>query len=89
MISIADVKQKDRVIDELVRFTRKVLTEPDICSTAKEIARKHMGEEQALQLIADELNDRTSIHIGLEMSEADQLFIELLLEVVKDEQALY
>ena len=89
MISIADVKQKDRVIDELVRFTRKVLTEPDICSTAKEIARKHMGEEQALQLIAYELNDRTSIHIGLEMSEADQLFIELLLEVVKDEQALY
>jgi hypothetical protein len=89
MVSISDVKQKDRVIEELMRFTRKVLMEPEICSTAKEIARKHMGQENAVQLIADELNATTSVHIGLERSEADELFIELLIEVVKDEQALY
>lgn len=89
MISIAEVKQKDRVIEELIRFTRKVLSDPEICSSAKAIARKHMEQENASQLIADELNDTTSIHIGLEMSEADQLFIEILKDVVKDEQALY
>ena len=48
-----------------------------------------MGKENALQLIADELNGQTSVHIGLERSEADELFLELLIDVVKDEQALY
>jgi hypothetical protein len=89
MTSISDIKHKERVIDELMRFTRKVLAEPEICTVAKEIARRNMGKENALQLIADELNDQTSVHIGLERSEADELFLELLIDVVKDEQALY
>jgi len=89
MLDISDIKNKERVIEELMRFTRKVLAEPQICDEAKAIARKHMKAEQANQLIAEELSGSTSVRIPLEHSEADTLFLELLKDVVRDENALY
>lgn len=89
MPSISDIKHKERVIEELLRFTRKVLTEPEICDKAKAIARKHLNADQANRLIAEELSGSTSVRIPLEHSEADELFLELLKDVVRDEQALY
>lgn len=89
MQNISDIKNKERVIQELVRFTRKVLAEPQICDQAKAIARKHMKSDNANQLIAEELSGTTSVRIPLEHSEADTLFLELLKDVVRDESALY
>lgn len=89
MQNVSDIKNKERVIEELLRFTRKVLADPSICEQAKAIARKHMKAEHSNQLIADELSSTTSVRIPLEHSEADTLFLELLKDVVADETALY
>lgn len=88
-MSISEIKNKERVINELLRFIRKVLDEPEICAAAKEIARKHGGKADAAQLIAEELSATTNVNIPIEHSDADRLFLEVLQEVVKDEKALY
>lgn len=88
-MSISEIKNKERVINELLLFIRKVLVEPEIFETAKEIARKHLSEKDAMQLIAEELSATTNVKIPIEHSVADELFLELLIEVVKDEKALY
>ncbi|MGB1236942.1 MAG: hypothetical protein ACPG4U_01955 [Pseudomonadales bacterium] len=85
----ADVINKERAISELSLFIRKVFAEPDICNVAKDIARKHLGQENALVLIADELSATTNVKIPVEHSEADTLFLELLVDIVRDETALY
>lgn len=85
----ANVINKERVINELLLFIRKVFSEPEICSIAKEIARKHIKSPNAAMLIAEELSATTNVKIPLEHSEADDLFLELLIELVKDETALY
>jgi len=88
-MSIAEIKNKERVINELTSFIRKVLVEPEICSTALDIAREHLNDENAEIVIADKLSASTNIKIPVEHSEADRLFLELLIEVIKDEKALY
>ena len=88
-MSISEIKNKERVINELTTFIKKVLVEPDICVKAMEIAREHLNDEHAHTVIADQLSGTTNIKIPLEHSEADTLFLEALIEVVKDEQALY
>lgn len=88
-MSIAEIKNKERVINELLRFIRKVLVEPDISEKALEIARKHFNEENAEILIAEELTSTTNVKIPIEHSDADRLFLELLVDVVRDEKALY
>lgn len=85
----ANVINKERVINELLLFIRKVFSEPEICTIAKEIARKHIKSPNAAMLIAEELSATTNVKIPLEHSEADDLFLELLVELVKDETALY
>jgi len=88
-MSIAEIKNKERVINELMSFIRKVLVEPDINEKALQIAREHINDENAAQVIADKLSATTNIKIPLEHSEADRLFLEVLIDVIKDEQALY
>lgn len=88
-MSIAEIKNKERVINELTSFIRKVLVEPEICGTALDIAREHLNDENAEIVIADKLSASTNIKIPVEHSEADRLFLELLIEVIKDEKALY
>ncbi len=88
-MSIAEIKNKERVINELTSFIRKVLVEPEICGTALAIAREHLNDENAEIVIADKLSASTNIKIPVEHSEADRLFLELLIDVIKDEKALY
>lgn len=88
-MSVAEIKNKERVINELMSFIRKVLVEPEICETALSIAREHLNDENAEIVIADKLSASTNIKIPVEHSEADKLFLEVLIDVIKDEQALY
>lgn len=85
----ADVINKERAIGELTLFIRKIFAEPDICEIAKTIARKHLNEVNAHMLIAEELSSTTNVKIPIEHSEADTLFLNLLIDIVKDESALY
>ena len=88
-MSVAEIKNKDRVINELMLFIRKVLAEPEISEKAIEIARKHINEPNADMLIADELSSTTNVKIPIEHSDADSLFLQVLKDVVRDETALY
>ncbi|KAA0874288.1 hypothetical protein [Nitrincola tapanii] len=89
MNNISEIKNKERVINELMRFIRKVLADPQICPVALEVARKHIDSKNADVLIADELSSLTSVKIPVEFSDADKLFLQVLKDVVRDEQALY
>jgi hypothetical protein len=89
MSNITEIKNKERVINELMRFIRKVLADPSICEVALSVARKHIDKKDADQLIAEELSSLTSVKIPIEFNEADKLFLHVLKEVVRDEQALY
>ncbi|WP_286240285.1 hypothetical protein [Neptuniibacter halophilus] len=88
-MSVAEIKNKERVINELMSFIRKVLVEPEICEKALQIAREHLNDENAAVVIADELSSTTNIKIPVEHSDADKLFLEVLIDVIKDEKALY
>lgn len=88
-MKLSEIKNQERVIDELMRFIRKVLSEPEICDTAKEIARKYINEKDSDRLIAEELSATTNVKIPVEHSDADRLFIEVLKDVIRDEKALY
>ncbi len=88
-MKVSEIKNKDRVINELLLFIRKVLVEPDINTRALEIARKHINDKNADVLIADELSATTNVKIPVEHSDADKLFLKLLRDVVRDEKALY
>ncbi|WP_151705138.1 hypothetical protein [Nitrincola alkalilacustris] len=88
-MSISEIKNKERVINELMRFIRKVLADPKLCEQALMIARKHIDKKDADMLIADELSTTTSVKIPIEFSDADRLFLHVLKEAVRDEQALY
>ncbi|MBB3232241.1 hypothetical protein [Halomonas stenophila] len=87
--------QKTRVINELRSFIKKLLQDPKILEQSLVIARQRLGDgDQAdvMARIANEISDTTSVHIPedpAEHSEADRLFLELLKEVVREEQALY
>ncbi|UYG09333.1 hypothetical protein [Halomonas sp. M4R1S46] len=87
--------QKTRVINELRSFIKKLLQDPKILEQSLVIARRRLGDgDQAdvMARIANEISDTTSVHIPedpAEHSEADRLFLELLKEVVREEQALY
>jgi hypothetical protein len=88
-MNVSEIKNKDRVINELLLFIRKVLVEPDINTKALDIARKYIDEKNADVLIADELSSTTNVKIPVEHSDADKLFLKLLRDVVRDEKALY
>jgi len=85
----ADVINKERAINEMALLIRKVFSEPEICSLALAIATKHYNDSNAHVLIADELSATTNIKIPVEHSEADSIFIDLLIDMAKDANALY
>ncbi|MCW8887288.1 MAG: hypothetical protein OQK12_18850 [Motiliproteus sp.] len=84
-----EVRNRERTIEELRMFIKKVLVEPEIIGTSLEITRELIDDENADQLIGERLSASTNVKIPVEHSEADTLFIELLKEVVRDEHALY
>nr|WP_297459339.1 hypothetical protein [uncultured Halomonas sp.] len=92
--------QKERVINELRGFIKKLLQDPRILELSLTIARRiykeneqtGQSERQVMARIANEISETTSVHIPEdpdEHSEADKLFLEVLKEVVGEEQALY
>ena len=88
-MSSIDIRNRDRIIEELRIFIRKILVEPEIIPHSMTVARELIDHEDADKLIAERISDTTNVKIPAEHSDADKLFLELLKEVVRDEQALY
>ena len=85
----ADIINKERAITEMTLVLRKIFSEPEICTAAMEIAAKHVNDPNARVLIAEELSATTNVKIPVEHSEADTLFLDLLIDMAKDANALY
>jgi hypothetical protein len=88
-MSAIEIRNRDRTIEEMRIFIKKVLVEPEIVPHCLEIARKLIDEDDADQQIAEQISNTTNVKIPTNHSDADTLFIELLKEVVRDEKALY
>lgn len=85
----AEIRNRDRTIEELRVFIKKVLAEPEIIATCLTVTRELIDEEDADRLIAERISNSTNVKIPPEQSDADRLFLELLRETVRDEKALY
>jgi hypothetical protein len=88
-MSFTNESRQAKMIDELRGFIKKVLADPTIPARCMEIARTLHGEPEAERKIANEISSTTTIRIPENMSEADELFIEVVKEVLDDEAALY
>ena len=53
------------------------------------ITRDLIDEENADAIIAQKISDTTNVKIPTEHSDADKLFLQVLREVVRDENAMY
>ncbi len=88
-MSAIEIRNRDRTIEEMRIFIKKVLVEPEIVPHCLQIARQLIDEDNADQKIAEQISGTTNVKIPSDHSDADKLFIELLKEVVRDEKALY
>lgn len=88
-MSAIEIRNRDRTIEEMRIFIKKVLVEPEIVPHCLDIARQLIDEDNADQQIAEQISSSTNVKIPQQHSDADTLFIELLKEVVRDEKALY
>ena len=86
---MANELNKQRIIDEFLRCFRKMLMEPELSAELVKIAKQHINEPNAFQRIAEEVSNQTTLKIPEEMSEADRMFIKLLIDVVKGDSMLY
>ncbi|HEY5718121.1 MAG TPA: hypothetical protein VIS52_06460 [Motiliproteus sp.] len=84
-----DIRNRDRTIEELRVFIKKVLAEPQIIETCLSITRELIDADHADQLIAERISATTNVKIPAQHSTADKMFLELLRESVRDEKALY
>jgi len=83
---------KARALTELRLFLKKLLLEPGTLEKTLEIAGRHYGDHQMMDKVADEITSETLIKIPedpKERTEADELFLELLKEVIEESKALY
>lgn len=80
---------QQRIIDEFLRCFRKMLMNPELAGELVRIAKEHLNEADAYQRIAEEVSKQTTLKIPEEHTEADRLFISLLIDVVKGEANLY
>ena len=88
-MSTNNESRQAKMIDELRGFIKKVLADPTIPARCMEIARTMQNEEDADHKIASEISATTNIRIPEYLSEADEMFIEVIREVLEDEAALY
>jgi hypothetical protein len=86
---MANELNKQRIVDEFLRCFRKMLMEPELSAELVKIAKQHINEPNAFQRIAEEVSNQTTLKIPEEMSEADRMFIKLLIDVVKGDSMLY
>lgn len=83
---------KARALAELRQFLKKLLLEPGTLEKTLEIAKRHYGDHKMLDKVANDITAETLVKIPdnpEDRSEADELFLELLKEVVEESQALY
>jgi len=85
----AEESRQARIISELRVFIRKVLSDPNLAGQCMDIARKLKDEPDAGQLIARDISASTIVRIPEEHSDADDIFLEIIREVLDDEAALY
>ncbi len=78
-----------KIIDELQNFIRKVLTDPTVAVRCMEIAREHRDDPDARNKIAREISSQTIVRIPESLSAADELFLDVIEDVLEDESALY
>lgn len=81
--------RQQKIIDELRGFIRKVLSEPTVAARCMEIAREHRQERDARERIAREISAETIVRIPEAHSEADEIFLDVIEDVLEEEQALY
>lgn len=86
---MASELNQQRIIDEFLRCFRKMLMEPALAGELVRIAKEHINEPNAYQKIAEEVSNQTTLKIPEEHSKADQMFIKLLMDVVKGDSLLY
>ena len=84
-----ELRNRDRAIEELRIFLKKICVEPEIISHSLAITRDLIDEENADAIIAQKISDTTNVKIPTEHSDADRLFLQVLREVVRDEKAMY
>lgn len=88
-MSNLELRNRQRVIEELRIFLKKIFVEPEIISHSLAIARELIDEDNADAIIAQKISDTTNVKIPAEHSDADRLFLQVLREVVRDENAMY
>ena len=88
-MSTTNESRQAKMIDELRGFIKKVLADPTIPARCMEIARTMQNEKEADHKIANEISATTNIRIPENLSEADEMFIDVIREVLEDEAALY
>ena len=88
-MSSLELRNRDRAIEELRIFLKKIFVEPEIISHSLAITRDLIDEENAEAIIAQKISDTTNVKIPTEHSDADKLFLQVLREVVRDENAMY
>jgi len=88
-MSTSEESRQARVISELSVFIRKVLSDPTVASKCMEIARKLKDDPNSNKSIAEEISASTIVRIPEEHSDADDIFIGIIRQVLDDEAALY
>lgn len=88
-MSSAEESRQAKIISELRVFIRKVLSDPTVASKCMEIARRLKDEPEANRLIAEEISASTIVRIPEDHSDADDIFLDIIREVLDDEAALY
>lgn len=88
-MSNLELRKSQRTIEELRGFLKKIFVEPDIISHSLAITRELIDEDNADAIIAQKIAATTNVKIPAEHSNADQLFLQVLREVVRDENAMY
>jgi len=86
---MANELNQQRVIDEFLRCFRKILMNPELSGELVRIAKENINEPDAYQRIAEEVSNQTTLKIQEEHTEADRMFIKLLMDVVKGDAFLY
>tara|TARA_B100000780_G_scaffold270988_1_gene231407 strand:- start:579 stop:845 length:267 start_codon:yes stop_codon:yes gene_type:complete len=84
-----DLRNRDRAIEELRIFLKKIFVEPEIIAHSLAITRDLIDADNADAMIAQKISDTTNVKIPTEHSDADRLFLQVLREVVRDEKAMY
>jgi hypothetical protein len=86
---MANELNQQRVIDEFLRCFRKMLMDPELAGELTRIAKENINEPNAYERIAEEVSSQTILKIQDDHTDADRMFIKLLMDVVKGDSQLY